>query len=540
MLNLLQIAQNMELLSSIQQQLQANAALVAAASLKSAQQAQQQMQQEQHSSFHRLGSSSVQDNVARQSGAMSRAAQVRPLSSQSAAAAVRVARSSGELGSGGELRGAKVSQRDESKPLDLSMNKKSAVQSLRRPKAAHTNCMMQYNHNQTSSNITAKQPSDLSGNTKCEQQQRQLSAATHNGQLKERSSALATSSMGTASSPSSSSSSGSSLIGSSGQVASTSRPFVADPELKQQRQATNGKRQRLHQEQLSAATGVTSSLQNRPKSMVGHLPSGRRSTLKGCRRARVQQLDGLQEAARLEESLERAAEELLAGSAKAGHRAAAGGKVRKKKKQSRNHLCLFCGRSFSRSDMLTRHSRLHTNIKPYQCSKCLQVFSRSDHLSTHERTHTGEKPYQCDYCAYSACRRDMITRHMRTHTGHQTTTTPTTTTTGSHQTIRLTARKTANSSRQLLQKNARRRTRLRSDSLSQFGQTMANEGLEQVCAKMELAASDNLHTEEEDVSTSLINLHDDDEDDNNNNDGNNNDDEHYDYNHEDDDDDVLT
>lgn len=56
----------------------------------------------------------------------------------------------------------------------------------------------------------------------------------------------------------------------------------------------------------------------------------------------------------------------------------------------KSHLCNQCGRSFSRSDMLTRHSRLHSGHKPFRCSKCSQVFSRSDHLSTHERTHTGE------------------------------------------------------------------------------------------------------------------------------------------------------
>lgn len=57
---------------------------------------------------------------------------------------------------------------------------------------------------------------------------------------------------------------------------------------------------------------------------------------------------------------------------------------------TKGHLCDQCGRSFSRSDMLTRHSRLHSGHKPYQCSRCSQVFSRSDHLSTHERTHTGK------------------------------------------------------------------------------------------------------------------------------------------------------
>ncbi|XP_041986444.1 zinc finger protein 502 isoform X2 [Aricia agestis] len=83
---------------------------------------------------------------------------------------------------------------------------------------------------------------------------------------------------------------------------------------------------------------------------------------------------------------------------------------------TRPYECEVCRRRFARSDMLTRHARLHSGVKPYSCSACGQVFSRSDHLATHQRTHTGEKPYRCPSCPYAACRRDMITRHMRTHT----------------------------------------------------------------------------------------------------------------------------
>lgn len=56
----------------------------------------------------------------------------------------------------------------------------------------------------------------------------------------------------------------------------------------------------------------------------------------------------------------------------------------------RVHTCLECGKYFSRSTALNRHSLVHKNHRPFKCDSCGYCFKRSDHLKVHKRICTNK------------------------------------------------------------------------------------------------------------------------------------------------------
>ncbi|KAF3704439.1 Zinc finger protein 596 [Channa argus] len=84
-------------------------------------------------------------------------------------------------------------------------------------------------------------------------------------------------------------------------------------------------------------------------------------------------------------------------------------------KRDDSHVCVVCGKTFSRVGNLRIHQHSHRGVKPYGCIQCGKPFSHGGDLKKHKRVHTGEKPYYCNQCGKSFSRGENLKRHQKIH-----------------------------------------------------------------------------------------------------------------------------
>ncbi|KAJ0180193.1 hypothetical protein K1T71_004784 [Dendrolimus kikuchii] len=90
------------------------------------------------------------------------------------------------------------------------------------------------------------------------------------------------------------------------------------------------------------------------------------------------------------------------------------------------HLCVYCGKMYSRKYGLKIHIRTHTGYRPLRCRYCLRAFGDPSNLNKHVRLHAGARgsagsvggvatPRACSACGKVVARRRDLERHARTH-----------------------------------------------------------------------------------------------------------------------------
>lgn len=89
-------------------------------------------------------------------------------------------------------------------------------------------------------------------------------------------------------------------------------------------------------------------------------------------------------------------------------------------KMKQGHLCVYCGKVYSRKYGLKIHIRTHTGYKPLKCKYCQRPFGDPSNLNKHVRLHaTGLTPYMCPLCGKVLVRRRDLDRHMKSQHGSE-------------------------------------------------------------------------------------------------------------------------
>uniref|UniRef100_A0A7M5V6Q1 C2H2-type domain-containing protein n=1 Tax=Clytia hemisphaerica TaxID=252671 RepID=A0A7M5V6Q1_9CNID len=86
---------------------------------------------------------------------------------------------------------------------------------------------------------------------------------------------------------------------------------------------------------------------------------------------------------------------------------------------SKDNLCQFCGKKFSRNASLKLHKRtVHEGVRDFMCKVCGKEFSNRRGMLNHERViHRGIKAFECEICGIRFGLKSNLTRHIKIHQG---------------------------------------------------------------------------------------------------------------------------
>ncbi|XP_055840122.1 zinc finger protein ZFP2-like [Episyrphus balteatus] len=77
------------------------------------------------------------------------------------------------------------------------------------------------------------------------------------------------------------------------------------------------------------------------------------------------------------------------------------------------YKCPDCPQTFVLHTQLVKHSKTHTENRPYSCKICLKAFKRPAHLKLHmDSLHLKKKPHKCLICGWGFPQRANLTEHM--------------------------------------------------------------------------------------------------------------------------------
>uniref|UniRef100_A0A182QA19 C2H2-type domain-containing protein n=1 Tax=Anopheles farauti TaxID=69004 RepID=A0A182QA19_9DIPT len=79
-------------------------------------------------------------------------------------------------------------------------------------------------------------------------------------------------------------------------------------------------------------------------------------------------------------------------------------------------VCEMCGKTFSSSGTLKKHSYIHTGILPFHCTICDKKHPTAHKLKVHMMRHQGIKNYECSICGLKKITSDELKAHMNNHT----------------------------------------------------------------------------------------------------------------------------